>query len=106
MCGRFQGINTSQSLREKPSSGSSSGNLKELRLRKSSQTDGDKGGQTDDEIVESCKVKMLSQPFVSLHNYNFQMTYGATGCFHWCPSRNFDEGVMTRQVRREDIISG
>ena len=57
MCGRFQGINTSQSLREKPSSGSSSGNLKELRLRKSSQTEGDKGGQTDDEIVESCKVR-------------------------------------------------
>ena len=56
MC-RFQGINTSQSLREKPGSGSSSGNLKELRLRKSSQTDGDRGAQTDDEIVESCKVR-------------------------------------------------
>ena len=101
MCGRFQGINTSQSLREKPSSGSSSGNLKELRLRKSSQTEGDKGGQTDDEIVESCKVRTI-ELYMNLREvftmFTFQMTYDATGCFHWCPSRNFDDCVMTRQV--------
>ena len=101
---RFQGINTSQSLREKPSSGSSSGNLKELRLRKSSQTEGDKGGQTDDEIVESCKVRDREtlELYTNLREvftmFNIQMTYDATGCFHWCPSRNFDDCVMTRQV--------
>ena len=104
MCGRFQGINTSQSLREKPSSGSSSGNLKELRLRKSSQTEGDKGGQTDDEIVESCKVRDREalELYTNLREvftmFTVQMTYDATGCFHWCPSRNFDDCVMTRQV--------
>ena len=100
---RFQGINSNQSFRDKSGSGSGTcngaGNRRELRQRKSSNTDQEKT-LTDDEIVESCKVKMLSQPFVSLHNNNFQMTYDATGCFHWCPSRNFDEGVMTRQVRR------
>ena len=49
---RFKGLSSSQSIREK----SSSVGTKDLRLRKSSQTELDKNG-SDDEIVESCKVR-------------------------------------------------
>lgn len=59
---RFQGINSSQSFRDKSgsSSGTSTGgNKRELRQRKTSNTDPDKN-LTDDEIVESCKVNLFS----------------------------------------------
>ena len=50
---RFKGLN--ESIRVKGSSGTK----QELRLRKSSQTEVDKN-ISDDEIVESCKVRTLS----------------------------------------------
>ena len=34
------------------------------------------------------------------------MTYDATGCFHWCPSRNYEECVMTRQEATVTMFSG
>ena len=37
---------------------------------------------------------------------NHQMPYDATGCFHWCPSRNFDECIMTRQEATVSMLSG
>jgi len=85
----FKGISNNQSVRGRPdSSNNQSANKKELRQRKASPGDQDKN-VNDDEIVESCK-----------------MTYDATGCFHWCPSRNFDECVMTRQEATVTMLSG
>ena len=34
------------------------------------------------------------------------MTYDATGCFHWCPSRNYEECVMSRQEATVTMFSG
>ena len=62
---RFQGINSNQSFRDKSGSGSGTsngGHRRELRHRKSSNTDQEKN-LTDDEIVESCKVKIILQTF-------------------------------------------
>ena len=62
---RFQGINSNQSFRDKSGSGSGTsngGHRRELRHRKSSNTDQEKN-LTDDEIVESCKVKIVLQTF-------------------------------------------
>ena len=62
---RFKGINSNQSFRDKSGSGSGTsngGHRRELRHRKSSNTDQEKN-LTDDEIVESCKVKIVLQTF-------------------------------------------
>ena len=53
---RFRGINTNQSVREKDKAGSSGGK-REVRQRKSSQQE---VNINDDEIVESCKVRIIS----------------------------------------------
>ena len=53
----FRGINTNQSVREKDKAGSSGGK-REVRQRKSSQQE---VNINDDEIVESCKVRIISQ---------------------------------------------
>ena len=97
---RFKGISNNQSVRGRPdSSNNQSANKKELRQRKASPGDQDKN-VNDDEIVESCKVTNMYKSKSLILFLWIQMTYDATGCFHWCPSRNFDECVMTRQVRK------
>ena len=65
-----------------------------------------------EDLVESSKVRIsgINEKQVTYVYFfvktQFQMTYDATGCFHWCTSRTMEECSLTRQEATVTMFSG
>ena len=59
-------------------------------------------------ILENSKVKFnkITCIFYWACANQFQMSYDATGCFHWCTSRSLEECTLTREESTVTMFAG